>query len=383
LEFDTLQPVVQMALAGAPINHNGLHAFQDRLGKEAARLKAELKKITGLVDANYKSPNQVQGILKHFGFEVESSDKAALTGIDHPFAKTMLEYREVTKQRDAFALALEKHIHPVSRRIHPEFLQLGTETGRFSCRNPNLQQIPQEKEWRSLFAAPAGYKVITADYSQIELRILAEVSGDETFLDAYRNGQDIHARTAAEMYGVPVEDVTKEQRGSAKAINFGLCYGMGEHKLADSLGITTEEAAEFIRRYFAAYPNVKKALDSFAETGAKTLEALTLSGRKRAFRKPMSVRELHGVQRQAKNTPIQGTCGDIVKQALKMVHAYIVCADAWIFLTVHDELVLCVHESLAEDMARAVKELMEEAGRVYIKKLPIVVDVTLADTWSK
>jgi DNA polymerase-1 len=207
--------------------------YEKQLNKIESQLNDIVKDIDGgeqwpffksVTAVNYRSPVQVKEILHRLGFLFEDTSKEALRKINHPFAAALMEHRKISKLISSLIDKLPKHINPLTNRIHPKFYQLGTESGRFTCKKPNLQQIPREQQWRDLFIAPKGYQILTADYSQIELRILAEVSQDPALMEAYRRRQDLHTQTAAEMFGVPIDLVTKEQRYIAKTINFGLCY---------------------------------------------------------------------------------------------------------------------------------------------------------------
>jgi len=238
LEFAITPAIVNIELAGVHLNINKLEALKVELPKEKSRIEQGLNDIVKAAEnikisktfnekaINFNSPVQVKQILRDLGFDVPGTGIEVIEKINHPFTKALVEYRKVSKLLSSFCDKLPKHVHAKTGRIHPEFFQLGTEAGRFTCQKPNIQQIPHKQEWRDLFSAPEGRKIITADYSQIELRILAEFSQDPAFLDAYRNGQDLHSRTASEMFNVPIDQVNKDQRGIAKTINFGLCYGM-------------------------------------------------------------------------------------------------------------------------------------------------------------
>jgi len=306
---------------------------------------------------NYRSPAQVREILKTFGFQVESTSLDSLKKIDHPFAKALIEHRRVSKLISSFAEKLPKHINPITGRIHPEFLQHGTDTGRFTCQNPNLQQIPQNQEWRDLFVAVDGYKIITADYSQIELRILAEYSKDDKFLDAYKAGQDLHARTASEMFHISIDQVTKDQRNIAKTINFGLCYGMSAAGLSERLSITTDQAEEFINAYFRAYPQVKKTLQKLGIKAVTDCYSKTLLGRRRYYKKAYSFSSQKSIERKGRNTPIQGTCGDILKKAIFYLMENLKNLDARIINLVHDEIIVeCREEGGGPQNLDSLKE---------------------------
>jgi DNA polymerase-1 len=246
-----------------------------------------------------------------------------------------------------------------------------------------VQQIPKEQEWRDLFTAPAGYQIITADYSQIELRIMAEYSQDPAFLDAYQQGQDLHSRTASEMFGVNLEQVTKDQRNVAKTINFGLCYGMSPKGLAARLNIRGEQAEKFIHAYFRAYPRVKDTLQRLGMQAVRRHYSETLSGRKRYYPHADSFSAQKSLERKGRNTPIQGTCGDILKKAIQHLMEGLQPYDARIINLVHDEIVIEVVEHQAASVKEIVKAEMIRAGRDFLKTVLVEVDLTIDQVWRK
>lgn len=397
LEFAITPAIANIELAGVRIDTEKLEVIKARLLKEELQINEKLHDIItaagimdkhpslfkGGADMNYRSPVQVKQVLNAFGFNVEGTGIKILAKINHPFTKTLVEYRKITKLLTSFVGKMPKHINKKTGRVHPQFFQLGTEAGRFTCQNPNVQQMPRDKEWRNLFSAPDGFKIITADYSQIELRILAEYSQDEAFLSAYRTGQDLHSRTAAEMFNLPINDVTKQQRGIAKIINFGLCYGMGAKGLSMGLNISIEKAESFISSYFRTYPKVKNTLQMLGKKAVENLYTVTLGGRKRYFPAPDSFASQQSLERQGRNTPIQGTCGDILKKAILYLSESLVGYQAQIVNLVHDEIVIEAREDQAEAVREIVSRDMIRAGQDYIKSIPVEVEVTVNDVWSK
>jgi len=395
MEFSIIPAIVKIELSGVHLDTARLENMKIALLGEQKRLEDRLNAIvaeSNIMDQqtmfdgagiNFRSPVQVQELLKKFGFDVPGTGAEIVEKLDHPFAKALTEYRKVSKLLSSFCDKLPKHVHSKTGRIHPEFFQLGTEAGRFTCQNPNLQQIPHDQQWRDLFSAPEGRRIITADYSQIELRILAEFSQDPAFLDAYRTGQDLHARTAAEMFGVPIEKVSKDQRGIAKTINFGLCYGMSSRGLSDRLNIPGEKAEVFINQYFRAYPKVKATLQELGMKAVKDLCSITLGGRKRFFEKTESFSGQKALERKGRNTPIQGTCGDILKKAILYLSDSLKVYDAEIVNLVHDEIVFEVREDQAEAVKGIARRCMVRAGEDYIKSVPVEVDIKIDTTWRK
>lgn len=395
LEFGITPAIVNIELAGVRLDTKKLEAMKVLLLREEKRLEQRLSEIVAAsspvkqqelfaqTSINFRSPVQVKQLLNDFGFDVAGTGTEILEKIDHPFTKALVEYRKVSKLLSSFCDKLPKHIHPKTGRIHPEFFQLGTEAGRFTCQNPNLQQIPHDQEWRDLFSAPEGRKIITADYSQIELRILAEFSQDPAFLEAYHNDQDLHSRTASEMFNVPIDQVNKDQRGIAKTINFGLCYGMSSKGLSERLNIPGEKAEAFINQYFRAYPKVKKILQDLGMKAVSDLCSITLGGRKRYYPATDSFSGQKALERKGRNTPIQGTCGDILKKAILYLWDSLKDYDAKMVNLVHDEIVVEVREDQAEEVRDIVKRDMIRAGRDYIKSVPVEVEIKIDTRWRK
>lgn len=395
LEFSIIPAVANIELAGVHLDTDRLCNMKTALLAEEKRLEQRLNQIVSeaaVIDQqdlfngagiNFKSPVQVQQLLKKFGFDLSGTGIEVIEKIDHPFTKALVEYRKVSKLLSSFCEKLPKHVNAKTGRIHPEFFQLGTEAGRFTCQNPNLQQIPHDQEWRSLFSAPEGRLIITADYSQIELRILAEFSQDPAFLDAYRTGQDLHSRTAAEMFSIPIEKVSKDQRSVAKTINFGLCYGMSSKGLSERLNIPGDKAESFINQYFRAYPKVKETLQALGMKAVNDLCSVTLGGRKRYYPATDSFSGQKSLERKGRNTPIQGTCGDILKKAILYLSESLKGYDAAMVNLVHDEVVIEACEDQAEAVKGIVRRCMIRAGEDYIKSIPIEVDVKSGKEWRK
>jgi DNA polymerase-1 len=332
---------------------------------------------------NFNSPVQVKSILHKLGYPVESTSTKILKKIDDPFAQTLVKHRKNSKLISSFINKLPNHINSVTGRIHPEFHQLGPEAGRFTCQNPNLQQIPKVQTWRDLFKAPEGYKILTADYSQIELRIMAEYSQDPAFLEAYRTGKDLHSKTAADMFNVTIDQVTKEQRNIAKTINFGLCYGMTSKGLSESLNIDSDRAEHFINQYFRTYPQVKVTLQQLGMKAISTGYATTLLGRKRYFKAANSFGAQKSLERKGRNTPIQGTCADILKKAIDYLQHSLTEHDAKIINLVHDEIVVEVRKDQVEKVKGIIEKDMVQAGQDFIKSIPVEVDIIVDNVWRK
>ena len=307
----------------------------------------------------------------------------------HPIIDKILEYRQLGKLQSTYVLALPNLINPRTGRVHTSFNQAGAETGRLSSSNPNLQNIPIRTEIgrqvRRAFIAPTGWQLIAADYSQVELRIVAHASRDPNLLGAFERGEDVHASTAAAVYGVPLAEVTKAMRARAKTVNFGLVYGQGAYGLAQQTGMTTSEATEFISRYFTIYAQVKTYLDSLRVQASQVGYVETLLGRRRYFpelapsaKTPFNVRQ--GLERAAINAPIQGTSADIIKLAMIRLAQRLQEAGlrARMILQVHDELVLEAPEAEIDRAVALVREVMSNAFTLCI---PLKVDVEVGPNW--
>lgn len=397
LEFSIIPAVVEIELHGIEIDTQKLEVLKDALTKEQDELKKELTRLcSGIADEdsqgdlfgrekeiNFNSPAQVKKILSKMGHKVDSTGIETLEKLDSDFARNMVKHRKTSKLLSSFVVPLPKHINQKTGRIHPEFPQMGTDTGRFTCQNPNLQQIPHEQEWRDLFTARPGYKILTADYSQIELRIMAEFSQDKAFLEAYRKGEDLHTRTASDVFQIKLEAVSKHQRNVAKTINFGLCYGMTQKGLSSRLNISEEEAQTFIKAYYKAYPVVKNTLDRLGMKAVREGHSITVLGRKRYFPKAGSFGQEKAIERKGRNTPIQSTCGDILKKAVFYIQDQIWNMPAWIINLVHDEVVLEFREDGEEIMRAVAEECMIKAGKVFLKSVPVEVDITVDNVWRK
>jgi DNA polymerase I len=404
LEF-TLTPVVaDMELHGVLIDTHkwrehiaNMQLERDRINQE---IQIDLKPLSKHVQVdlfgaeddviNLDSPSQLLDAFQKLGVNVTSTGEAVLKTVDHPLAKKILDYRGYEKLISAFGESLLSKINPVTGRLHPDFLQLGADTGRFACSNPNLQQIPQDASFRNCFIASPGYKMITADYSQIELRIMAEFSQDPTFLKAFSEDADLHMMTATNMFKVKPEDVDKRMRTAAKTINFGLMYGRGPGSIAVQIGSTIEEAKELLDIYFKSYTGVKKWLDKAGQDALKLGYAKSRSGRRRWFERPDKdhpdyLKIAGSIERQGKNMPIQGTNADITKYALIYISERFKKEgwDAHLTHTVHDEIVAEVPAELVEEGAKAVEDEMIRAANKLLGTVSTKVDVHTADYWEK
>jgi DNA polymerase-1 len=276
-------------------------------------------------------------------------------------------------------------INPTTGRLHADFRQIGAPTGRFSCTNPNIQQVPHAVEYRRCFSGyPAGRKLIIADYSQIELRILAEFSGDQGFIKAFNSGADLHRVTAAEVFNVPLDQVTKEQRDFAKRLNFGVVYGIGAQRFSIMTGLSVGEAENILRKYFGTYRQLDTYLHEAANRAVRDRQARTASGRLVRFRYDEQDRQqISMTKRNGKNTPIQGTSADILKRALRLLNDELRGTNAQIVNIIHDEVVVEADAHNADEIAEKVERTMRVAGEEYVKTVPVKVETEIADEWVK
>ena len=386
-----------MEREGFAVDGSVLRALGEQLTAREEQLKSDIYRLANVGDFNVNSPKQLGEVL--FGEDKlalkagRKTSKGYSTDADtleslrdaHPVIPCILEYRQVSKLRSTYIDALLRKIGP-DGRIHTFFDQTGTATGRISSAEPNLQNIPVRtelgREIRRAFVASPGCVLVDADYSQIELRILAHFSGDAAMIDAFRRGQDIHARTAAEVAGVPLEDVTPTMRAHAKAVNFGLVYGISDFGLARNTGMSRKEAAAFIEKYFATYPGVRGFMDRAVKEGYETGMARTIFGRVRRLDelKSGNVNIRKFGERAAMNTPVQGTAADIIKLAMVRVHDALYQGGfrARLILQVHDELLIEAPQDEAGRVAQLLRDCMEHVAELSV---PLVAEVKTGSSW--
>ncbi|GHO88048.1 DNA polymerase [Dictyobacter formicarum] len=347
---------------------------------------------------NLSSSAQLQAALSALGIRIHSTQEAALEPFagNYPIVGQILQWKKLQKFRSAFGENILAMIGP-DGRLRTDYGQIGAVSGRIICRNPNLQQMPAREKnegenIRTCFIAPPGYRILKADLSNIELRILAEVSGDATMLRLFAEGKDLHAETAKLMFGLPENADTKKQvykgqvsmRDVAKTINFGLAYGMGAQGLANRIGVSADAAKELMGTYFATYSGVSRWLRSSARQAMKQGYAVTLAGRRRPFPTNIADPSIRGsFERSAKNHPIQGTNADIIKRALTLLYETLP-EKVHTILTVHDEIVMECPEPLVEAASRLLKDAMIQACRDYLKIVHIPEpDVLVGTYWQK
>jgi DNA polymerase-1 len=393
-----LAPVLAtMERHGIRVDPAALHSMSAALESEIRTLERRIWELSG-TEFNINSPQQLGEILfdkmnlapqaKRGRARARSTAADVLNelALTHELPRRVLEYRELAKLKSTYVDALPKLIEPGTGRLHTRLSQTGAATGRLSSSDPNLQNIPIRSELgrqvRAAFVAEPGWTLLSADYSQIELRILAHFSEDPVLIEAFRSGQDIHARTAQEVFGVGPMAQTAEHRRAAKAINFGIIYGLSPFGLAQQLGIEQKEAAKFIAAYFERYPDVKKYLERGLEEVRRAGYTKTLFGRRRPIPEITSpVANLRGIaERTALNTPLQGTAADLIKLAMIAIHRELTERKlrARMILQVHDELLFETPREELDSLRPLVRNAME---RVHALRVPLVVELKSGPNW--
>jgi DNA polymerase I len=400
LEFECVMPVANIELNGFFMQKE---RWLDQLAiveKRRSELANELQEILGAdaaqgslfgparANINLDSHQQLTECLNRMGIPVPDSTrnwKLQPLATQYPVIATLLEYRTVQKALTSYGQNMIELISPVTGRLHADFRQIGAPTGRFSCTNPNIQQVPHAIEYRRCFSGhPEGRKLVIADYSQIELRILAEFSGDQGFIDAFKSGADLHRVTAAQVFNVALDQVTREQRDFAKRLNFGVVYGIGAQRFSIMTGLTVPAAEDVLRRYFATYRGLDTYLREAANRAVRDRQARTASGRLVRFRfDELDRQQISMTQRNGKNTPIQGTSADILKRALRLLDDDLRGTSAKIVNIIHDEVVVEVDAGEADDVAVRVEHAMCVAGQEYVRTVPVKVETEIADEWVK
>jgi DNA polymerase-1 len=397
IELPLARVLARMERVGVRIDRAELGRLSELMERDIARLTAEVHALAGK-PFNISSPQQLGRILfedlrlpapvKYGKGKTISTAADVLEELaaDHEIVRKVLEYRQLTKLKGTYVDALPALIDAQTGRLHTSFNQTGAATGRLSSSNPNLQNIPIRtelgREIRAAFVPRAGWKLVVADYSQIELRLLAHMSRDAVLVEAFRNGEDIHTRTAAEVMGVPPLMVTPEARRNAKAVNFGIVYGISPFGLAAQLGITQREAQVYIESYFARYAGVRKFIEATKAEVRRTGVARTLLGRERPI-PDINSRNPNArgfAERTAVNSPLQGTAADLIKLAMVRIDREMGRrgGQAAMLLQVHDELVFEAPSEEAADVAALAKREMEQ---VYRLEVPLLVDVGIGDNW--
>jgi DNA polymerase-1 len=398
IEMPVMPVLFRMERNGVLLDRGQLEAQSHELGKEMLALEQQAYAAAGQ-PFNLNSPKQIQEILFErqklpvkkktpSGQPSTDEDVLAELALDYPLPKLLLEYRGIAKLKSTYTDKLPRMIHPQTGRVHTTYSQAVAVTGRLASNDPNLQNIPirtpQGRRIRAAFVAPPGSRIVSADYSQIELRIMAHLSGDEGLRHAFAHGQDVHRATAAEVFGRALDEVTPDERRTAKVINFGLIYGMSAFGLAQNLGIERATAQAYIDSYFSRYPGVKRYMDSTREKARREGYVETVFGRRLWLPEIRSgnPQRRAGAERAAINAPMQGTAADLIKLAMIAVQGWLDEARlaSKLVMQVHDELVLEVPEDELERVREGVRGRMQEVTRLEV---PLVVDVGAGEDWDK
>lgn len=395
IEMPLVEVLSEMQWAGMHIEKQELQDFGNKLKQDIDKIVKEIYELSG-EEFNVNSPKQLGEVLfeklklpvikkTKNGYSTDVAVLEKLVG-EHPVIEKILEYRSLAKLNSTYVEGLEPYINEKTKRIHSYFHQTITATGRISSTEPNLQNIPTRielgKQLRKVFKPEKDYVFIDADYSQIELRVLAHISEDENMMNAFKNGEDIHKQAASKVLGIPLEEVTKQQRSHAKAVNFGIVYGISDFGLAGQLGISKKEAKKYIESYLEKYSGIKKFMEDIVEKAKQQGYVETLFGRRRYIPELKSnnymVRQFGS--RVAMNMPIQGTAADIMKIA--MIDVYNKLKEkklkSRLILQIHDELIIEAYKEEKEEVKEILKSSMENA---YKLNVPLIVDMCEADNW--
>jgi DNA polymerase I len=398
IEMPALPALFRMERNGVLLDRARLEAQSHELGKDILSLEQKAYEAAGQ-PFNLGSPKQIQEILFErqklpvkkktpSGQPSTDEDSLAELALDHPLPKLILEHRALSKLKSTYTDKLPRSINPATGRVHTTYSQTTAVTGRLSSNDPNLQNIPIRtaagRRIRECFIAPPGSKIVSADYSQIELRIMAHLSGDENLRRAFREGEDVHRATAAEIFGLPLDKVGADERRVAKVINFGLIYGMSSFGVAQNLSIDRGTAQTYVERYFARFPGAKRYMDETRLRARETGYVETVYGRRLWLPELKSGAPIRrqAAERAAINAPMQGTAADLVKLAMISVQQWLDDArmKTLLIMQVHDELVLEVLDSELESVKTTLPELMQSVAKLDV---PLVVEVGVGDNWDK
>ncbi|MEG3985677.1 bifunctional 3'-5' exonuclease/DNA polymerase [Microcoleus sp. S28C3] len=400
LEFACLPAVASMELNGMLLDRELWSVLGKKLATKRDSLLRQInsqlhrpnphKQISLLPEftdtINPRSPKQVLAALQEKGIPVTSTNSQHLIPLqgEYPVIQALLEYRSLFARINTFSLGLPEHIHPITGRIHPNWFQIGARSGRFSCRKPNLTNIPRDKETRQCFKAAPGYVLLKADYSQIELRIMAKVSGDIRMVKAYSQGEDLHSLTASLVLGKLLAEITIEDRQLGKIINFGLIYGMGVRKFKlmaqaeHGVILTLEQASYFRKKFFESYTGIKQFHAKVRSAWSRGIrESRTVLGRRRLWSK-----ETKPLLNEMLNNPIQGMSADITKLALALLFKPLSYTGARLVCVVHDEILIeCPFEKVSSVKAM-LEKCMVRAGNKFLSPIPCQVEINVIESWG-
>jgi DNA polymerase I-like protein with 3'-5' exonuclease and polymerase domains len=400
LEFNFTKPMCEMELNGITIDTDKWRTIMSYINDERIEVFNKINKelslhhgqnmLFGVAPINIKSNKQLLKSLRDYGINLDNTNEKTLKKFKSvPVVANLLNYRKKEKMISTYSESLLAKINKYTGRLHTRFRQM-VATGRMSSSNPNLQNIPKKQMYRSCFISKPGYKLITADMSSAELRILGNLSGDPVFLECFNKGIDLHSKSASEVFKVAIEEVDKEMRNSCKAISFGLMYGLTKFGLSDRLGITEKKAEELIDNYFGVFTAVKNYLETSARNAVKNGYTETIAGRKRFYNippygHPDRQRIQRAVERQAKNAGIQGANADTIKMAMINVVNRLEESglDAKLILTVHDEVIVEANENQVPEVSKIVESSIIDGFGKYFKNIPMETDSLVGPTWLK
>ena len=397
-EMKAIPAVVWLELSGMNIDLQKVTEIKKKLLRRKLNSQNILYKKFGSSKINLNSSQQLIKALNRLGLPVQDASEEELSKYnDNKWVRVLKFYKKQEKLINTYADKIPSYVNKQTGRIHSNFNQMGAKSGRFTSSGPNLQQQPSSfKEWRSVYTARPGYKIVTSDYSQIELRILGQVSKEPEYIKAFIEEADLHALTASKIHKIDIKDVRSDQRSAAKTVNFGIAYGMQAggllrklksaktKKLKDNKVVPTlEEAENIIKGYYHAYPMITKYLNDISKFGLEHLGVRNKAGRIMKFKEPKDKQEAASIMRESKNLPIQSLCADMIKEAMGNIFIRLQGKDCLFVNTVHDELVYEVEESIAEEVAGIIKEEMEKAGKKYLLDMPCRADPSIESYWKK
>lgn len=391
LEAAAVAPIAAMEHAGMPFDaprwrslDKGVRDELEQIRRDVAPLLGGGNDLFGAAQVSLDSDAELKRALHAKGFKVENTRRETLLRfVKAPLGPLLARYRELTKLASAYGSTFLEFAHD-DGRVRPTFEQIGSSTGRMACHSPNLQSMVKDAPHRSCFHVREGRMLVTADYAACELRIIAELSGDPVFAEAFARGDDLHARVASAVFGKPVSKTENaDLRQRAKAVNFGLAYGMGAQGLARNIDVSVDEARRILDRYFKSFPRIRSFLERSAAEGLSRGYARTIAGR-RLYLSPDTPDSGGSAERIAKNMPIQGTNADITKIALARIHSDLRrFTDAWLVNVVHDEIVVECRAEDAPAVAEVVRTGMLAGGTQLLRSVPVEVDVTIGEIWGK
>jgi len=393
LEFKTILPVAAMELNGITLDLSLWNELTAKYYLKMRLLEEELSSqltddqcLPGLDAVNLNSPDQVKRALEKRGYKLQGTSEKELRvfASKDPVVEKLLEYRHISRIHQSTLTSFREHVLPETGRIHSSYFQISSASGRFSCSEPNIQQVPREKEIRRAFIPAPGHCFLIADYSQVELRVAAGLSGDPIMLKAYRSGRDLHRLTASLTTGIPYDAITKQERQAAKAINFGLIYAMGPKGLQSSaqasygVAMSSEEAQTFHRKFFENYKGLARWHRQLEQTGKASRYIRTASGRIRRYHdEHIRITELF-------NTPVQGTAAEILKASLCIFYDQVKKEklDANLVAIIHDEVIVETPEPQTEATKKILLDAMLQAASWLVPQVPFEVDLTIANSWA-